>query len=159
MKPPKKKARSIEQILCDLKNNSKIDNFTGCWLYQGSFNDKDDKHCKIRFQGKKVYIHRLSAFIHWNFNLNSLILILHKTNCPNKNCWNPEHLYEGTHRDNTLDTIKIGTYSKHQLIRTHCNYGHPLDGIYSSGVNKGKRYCLTCNRERSKNNRILSHYD
>lgn len=143
-KPPIKKARTIEQIARLLHNNS-IKEENGCWLYQGSQNDAGNRHCKIFFEGRKVYIHRLSAKIHWNFDLNSSMLILHKTNCPNANCWNPEHLYEGTHSDNTIDMVKTGSHNSQTNTKVLCNNGHLLDGVRSNG----KRYCKTCNRIRA----------
>ena len=122
----------------------------GCWLYQGAPHGSTG-HCKVRWDGKKVYIHRVSAHLHWGFDLNSPTLILHKVACSHPNCWNPEHLYEGTHRDNAADMKLTGTYknviAERESAKTHCPHGHPLDGM----TNRGKRYCLTCNRLRAAN--------
>ena len=129
-----------------LLKNTIID--TDCWLYQGAPHGSTG-HCKVRWNGKKVYIHRLSAHLHWGFDLDSPTLILHKICCQHPNCWNPEHLYEGTKKDNIQDSILCGTYknviAEAESARTDCPHGHPLDGVRSNG----KRYCKTCNRIRA----------
>lgn len=81
------------------------------------------------------------------------MLILHIRECPNKNCWNPNHLYEGTHRDNVLDSVAIGTHNfvQPERITTHCPQGHeytPENTAINS--NSGKKYCKQCNRIRAK---------
>src|SRR6188474_3073353 len=117
-----------------------------CWLYKGA--QEHGGHCKVRWKGKKVFIHRLSAHLHWGFNMDSDVLILHKIPCMNPNCWNPEHLYEGTHQDNVNDMLVLGTFknviAEAESQKTNCPQGHPLDGIRGNG----KRYCKTCNRIR-----------
>jgi hypothetical protein len=49
-----------------------------------------------------AYIHRHKK------QLDSGILICH--HCDNPSCVNPNHLFEGTRRDNALDAVKKGRY-------------------------------------------------
>lgn len=62
--------------------------------------------------------------------------------CRNKRCVKPAHLEAVTPRVNVLrgNTIVAACAAK-----THCNYGHPLDGR-----DKGGRYCLTCKRAKNR---------
>jgi len=93
-------------ILDRLKNSTIIDDKTGCWLYIGG-NDGRKGYGKIRFRYRKVAVHRVSAHLYLGLDLtNNNLQALHKQNCPNKNCWNPEHLYVGTHHDNMQDALE-----------------------------------------------------
>ena len=147
-KPPIKKSRTLRQIQYVLEAKTIKDEKTGCWLYQGKPHN-DLGHCKINYNGKRFYIHRISAHIHWNFDLDSIMLICHKEICSHPSCWNPEHLYEGSHFDNTRDSIVKGTFKNviadAERLEINCKYGHPLDGLRENG----KRYCKTCNRIRA----------
>ena len=96
------------QPLDRLWMKSKIDENTGCWLWLGA-TDGRKGYGRIRFNKKKISTHRLSAHLYLKLDLFDKILrALHKHICPNKNCWNPEHLYIGTDRDNSKDAIESG---------------------------------------------------
>ena len=74
---------------------------SGCWLYQGSADSQGYGHAG--WEGRITLIHRISAHIFLGLDLKSSTLALHKPECPNKNCWNPDHLYLGNHVDNWRD--------------------------------------------------------
>lgn len=148
------RANTIERIKEMLESNSVKNGPKGCWIYQAGSRDHTG-HCKIRYGGKWRQIHRLSAHIHWGFDMDSDILILHRVYCAYPNCWNPEHLYEGNQKDNVRDSIVTGTHvttnpdiPNSQGLKTHCPHGHLLDGITTT-----QRYCKTCNKERTKKRR------
>ena len=127
-----------------------------CWLYRGTPHNKFG-HCKVRWSGKNVYIHRLSAHLHWGFDLNSPNLILHSIFCL-PNCWNPEHLREGTHKDNAQDAILVGKFHYNNQVTTHCPQGHEYTPENTSiNSNSGKKYCKECNRQRAAKYRELKH--
>jgi hypothetical protein len=116
-----------------------------CFLYEGKINDS----------GYGVFRDRRVHIISWIIHNNKLPknFILHK--CDIRNCWNPNHLFEGTAFDNVQDAISKGRMklwsTNHggalkEKRKTNCDKGHPLDGLRSNG----KRYCLSCNRERVK---------
>ena len=84
--------------------------------------------------------------------------ILHKNICQHPPCVNIRHLYLGTHQDNMRDTVKVGSH--YFASRTHCLKGHLYDEkntYHRQQLNGGSmRMCRSCNRERSRINRMAS---
>jgi hypothetical protein len=98
-------------ILEKLKSRTRIDTTTGCWLWTGARQYPNRGYGVIRLFkfGLKYYVHRLSAYIHLDLDIHdNSILICHKNQCPNKHCWNPEHIYVGNHDSNYRDDIEAG---------------------------------------------------
>jgi len=134
--------------------NSKTVKEGNCWLYTGLIS--------FGYGTYKGYrVHRLAAWIFMDFELRSPLNINHKLECLNKNCWNPDHLYIGTQRDNTNDIIKMG---KHHLVnKTHCPQGHEYNKkntlIYDygrlGGEIRNKRVCRLCKNAKQRARRIL----
>lgn len=77
------------------------DPITGCWLHTG-WKDKDG-YGSINYKNKKYKIHRFS----YEYFIGPLTNQANHT-CPNKNCFNPTHLYDGTQQENMQDAIKLG---------------------------------------------------
>jgi len=79
----------------------------GCWLWEGhtSHNGYGRLHIYINDKRKIVPAHRLSWEIH-NGPVPKGILVLHK--CDNPPCVNPDHLFLGTNKDNTQDSLMKG---------------------------------------------------
>jgi len=100
-----------ERILDNLKKRTVIDIATNCWLWQGG-KSSHFGHGKTSFHDRTITIHRLAMHLIKGFDLMSDNHILHKLICPNRNCWNPEHLYEGNHQDNMNDRKQAGNYSR-----------------------------------------------
>lgn len=126
----------------------------GCWEWAAN---KDAKgYGLLAFKGKSYRAHRLS----WELTNGPIpdgMLVCHK--CDNPSCVNPEHLFIGTPKDNTQDSVKKGRhvmpqkspgYMHYNLRRTHCRYGHPLSGDNLAIWGKGRRMraCRACNRKR-----------
>src|SRR6266436_444602 len=65
--------------------------------------------------------------------------------CRNRRCCNPEHLRVVTRAEHHQLEPSMTAFCRD---KTHCPYGHPLDGIRGDK----KRYCKTCNRERAHKN-------
>lgn len=87
---------NMEEIL---KKKTIIDPDKGCWLWQG-------KHKRgygfIYFEGKSTRISRIVGMMYLGLRADQTdIFVLHR--CPNKNCWNPAHLYLGDAKDNWKD--------------------------------------------------------
>lgn len=76
---------------------------SGCWEWQG---DRHDHGYGRFWNGKtKVYAHRLSA-ADFHGAIPEGMLALH--HCDNTSCVNGEHLYIGTHKNNTQDMMRRG---------------------------------------------------
>jgi hypothetical protein len=118
---------------------------TECWLWTGSLSKggKSEGYGRISIDGRVHYVHRVSAHIYHNISLDkdTDLQVLH--NCPNKNCWNPEHLYVGRHTDNMADLHGYCLAGE-----TKCRNGHDLSSpvsYYSYG--KGQRKCKQCRKD------------
>jgi len=110
---------------------------SGCWLYTMS---RRGKYGQISYRHKQYSVHRLSAHIYLGLDLNSELQVNHKTNCPHKHCFNPDHLYIGTQKDNMNDRVS-------QLMELPC--GHLKVNLYSYRSKDGKIYkwCRACRRK------------
>lgn len=64
------------------------------------------KYGVVYFKGRKYLVHRVSAWISLDFDLNSELCICHKCDVPL--CWEPSHLFVGSNMDNYLDSCKKG---------------------------------------------------
>lgn len=76
----------------------------GCWDWDGYF-DKNGYAQINGHNGKRfvpVKAHRISYEIHKG-KIENKMLVLHR--CDNPRCTNPEHLWLGTHKDNTQDML------------------------------------------------------
>jgi hypothetical protein len=125
---------TIDNVELYLRSRTIVDPLTNCWLYQGTPTGKKG-HCQIQFNYNPEYIHRISAHLHLNYDLNSNLQVNHKRECPNGNCWNPEHLYIGTQAEN-MDDLRASDILK----KTFCTRGHLIDGIRLDG----RKYCKEC---------------
>ncbi len=74
-----------------------------CWEWLGQIG----KNGYGAFGQKKKSAHRSSFVLSKGQPRN---LVLHK--CNNKKCCNPDHLYDGTYKENTRDAIRAGTKYK-----------------------------------------------
>jgi hypothetical protein len=81
-----------------LEFRRRIDPDTGCWLYIGHLNKKG--YGKIKVNGKPEQVHRVALEVYKGI---TPFLALHIPGCPNKHCFNPEHLYDGDYTDNIRD--------------------------------------------------------
>lgn len=70
----------------------------GCWEWtlgtNGGYGIK-------RISGKAMKVHRISAILYLGLGINSKLQALHY--CDNPPCFNPNHLFIGTHADNMHD--------------------------------------------------------
>ena len=114
-----------------------------CWIYVGG-SRTNDGYRKIIVDGKLIGIHRLSAYIYLGLDLNDNNLQAnHKSECSSKCCWNYEHIYLGTHKQNIQDYLGSGHYNSKKM---HCKNGH----ILTVSTTSEKRQCRICKNEKSR---------
>lgn len=133
---------SFEQIMEKLQLNSKKDELTGCLLWQGGMDSGG--YGWISIGHETITVHRISAVINLKLNpLDKTQWALHKLNCPNRNCWNPEHLYVGSRQENNRDRYFSNP-------RTHCKQGHEYTPENTYFYKSGSKACLECQRQYRK---------
>lgn len=88
----------------------KIEIVDECWIFKGCKNAKEDKgYGIVSHKGKTKLAHRLSYEI-YKGEIPKGMYVLH--NCPiedNRTCCNPDHLWLGTYKQNSIDAAKKGT--------------------------------------------------
>ena len=79
---------------------------SGCWVWRRA--TIPNGYGRLRWQGHKVLAHRFAAYLHGVIETPRAngVLVLHK--CDNRLCCNPEHLFLGSHADNTRDAVAKG---------------------------------------------------
>lgn len=125
-----------------------IDSKTDCWLFLGQ--KTGGGYGNIWFNGYTYLVHRVSAHLYLELDIDDEnSLALHKDICPNRHCFNPDHLYLGTHKDNIRDSVREGTHRN--STKAVCHKGHPFDKITIRRSGKVVKVCGTCAKERDKN--------
>lgn len=84
----------------------------GCWNWTGSLN-KHGYGVK-RFKGKPRLTHRIAYKLHYGSNIEG-VCVCHK--CDNPKCFNPNHLFLGSHQDNMDDMAIKGR--KYAVLDRH----------------------------------------
>lgn len=85
--------------------------FKDCWYWSGF---SANGYGFIRINKKSICVARASAHIHLEFDLNSKLEVCHK--CDNGLCFNPDHIFIGTHQDNMKDMHKKDRNPKGEKI-------------------------------------------
>lgn len=78
-----------------------------CWIWSGAKNSSG--YGCIAVDGKTQLAHRIAYQSHYG-DLQDDLLVRHK--CDIKLCVNPAHLEQGTHQENTQDSIDRNRYAK-----------------------------------------------
>ena len=96
-----KQAEAIERFWSKVNKNTK----TGCWEWEKCLTDSGYGIVRIHYKAYRA--HRLA----WQIERGDIpegLCVLHK--CDNRKCVNPDHLFLGTKKDNTLDMMKKGRH-------------------------------------------------
>jgi hypothetical protein len=76
----------------------------GCWFWTGY---KTDGRPRFNIKGRPTSVYRW-AYKRFRGRIPKGKMVCHQ--CNNPGCVNPAHLYAGTHRDNAMDSVAIGTH-------------------------------------------------
>jgi hypothetical protein len=105
-----------------------------CLIWKGSLNNEG--YGQIWHDGRMYNCHRLSAIFF--LELSDSLQANHKPECPSRACWNPEHLYVGTAKENNAD-----------IVRIYCKNGHEFTEENTYYRKEGTRSCRICINLRS----------
>lgn len=113
----------------------------GCWEWLGAKSPRGYGKIKWRKYGD-LRVHRVAAMLWLDMDLRDSKYACHS--CDNPPCFNPDHLFVGTSRDNQLDSVNK---KRHWLARkTFCARGHEFTEVNTYITKLGARHCRTCHR-------------
>ena len=117
-----------------------------CWIWNGQLTEGG--YGTVWFEGATYSVHRVSAHLHLGLTdiNNTNIYVLHKNECHNRACWNPDHLYLGNQSDNMKDAVNLETHRNSSKV--YCHKGHSFDRWTKRRSGKIIRVCGTCAKER-----------
>lgn len=81
-----------------------------CWVWMGGCDTRGYGQMKIRNSRKAERVHRRVWEMEHLKKIPKGMLVLHR--CDNSLCVRPDHLYIGTHADNSRDAVKRGRSSR-----------------------------------------------
>lgn len=117
-------------------------NERGCFVWQGPVNAKGYICC--HHKQWKNWAHRNVYRLLKNADIRTQDLVCHT--CDNPRCWNIDHLFLGTARDNNRDCSRKGRH--HNTVKTKCKWGHEYTAENTWLCSQGLRHCRTCARLR-----------
>jgi HNH endonuclease len=101
------------KLILRLEMSKEIDPETECWIWKGGKTKAG--YGGLRIGTEVLYVHRLSAQLHLGFDPAAGLYVLH--HCDVRACFNPAHLFVGTHTDNMRDAARKGRLGRGKLNR------------------------------------------
>lgn len=128
------------EIFRKLRNKTRIQEITKCWLWEGARNSGGKGSTRLESGSTSYLVHRLSAHIFLKYDLNDKESQINHL-CSNPNCWHPRHIYIGNQQENMQDRYRL------QQPITHCKRGHEFteENTYHW---KNQRRCRECDKLR-----------
>ena len=110
-RPPMSDDLKREWLELELLTNFIIDE-NGCWLWQGSIWDNGygriARYRKLPDTSERAHIF---SYLYHRGSILQGKLVCHT--CDVNSCINPDHLWLGTNRDNQLDAVKKGSFTRY----------------------------------------------
>ncbi len=122
---------------------AKVEKTDTCWLWMATKDSDGYGLVSYRYPTRlTMHAHRMAVILA-GVKISAKIKVLHKLECPNRNCvrW-PKHLYLGTQADNMRDCLKAG--KNHFANKTTCPNGHQYSPENTYVTSKGSRMCRRC---------------
>ena len=108
----------------------------GCWNWTGAVTQHG--YGRMSYRNHVYRTHRLAAHLWLGLDLNDSETAVCHT-CDNPPCFNPDHLYLGSQKENVQDMVTRGRAYKGPDQWSHCKKGHAL-----TSENRRGRRCRTC---------------
>ena len=115
-----------------------------CWEWLAATGGGKNKYGVFCLNGKQIQATHAVLEIE-GVDVPSGMIVCHT--CDNPTCVNPDHLFIGTHSDNTQDMLAKGRHGGQK--KTHCPHGHELAGENIYWTHRGTRTCRACRNKKN----------
>lgn len=110
-----------------------------CWIWTAAKTSVG--YGELRYDGELTLAHRVSWIVYKGPIPNGLI-VCHT--CDIRACINPDHLFLGTHSDNTQDMLRKNRNFHKPTHLTRCKRGHEFTPENTYIRPEGRRMCRIC---------------
>lgn len=111
---PVSDAEIITRSYLQMDTNVEIDKRTGCWLWTGKLWDNGYGRLARITRWIPGVVHgrvHIASWLRYRGKVPKGRMICHS--CFVKRCFNPEHLYAGTNRQNQMDAVNAGVFARY----------------------------------------------